>query len=231
MKMSSYEIIEGVVEDLNIFDADVNYLANAERNSRTASIVSTLQAAVGSPGAVHSAQAANSSGDPVEGFFMRVGGLKVEGSFWKVTFKNGDFIKVIGLKSGSIFNAIAVVIPENRTIWMQPHCERGVSAQRRYIFRNSVIFVAVIFAISSFLFTLPNMQLWFYLLGASISSAVILIATVGMSWGDFMFFANWMTGVASALKMDFPENVNLTKSTKARIKSGSPELPMGVYYY
>jgi len=34
--MIKLEVIEGVVEDLVVVDADVNYLANAEENSQTA---------------------------------------------------------------------------------------------------------------------------------------------------------------------------------------------------
>jgi hypothetical protein len=56
MLHSHYEIVEGVVDNLVVFDDDVNYLANADQHSRTAGIVSVLQAAVGAPGAVHSAQ-------------------------------------------------------------------------------------------------------------------------------------------------------------------------------
>lgn len=230
MKQPEYEVVEGIVEDLEVFDADVNYL-RVKQESHTESMVSALQVVMASSEDEDSAQAASNAGDPVEAFSMRIGELAVQGSFWKTTFKNGDSIKVIGLKGNGVFNAIAVALPEKRIVWMQPHCERGVSAQRRYILRNSIIFVIVIFLISTFLFTEPTMQLWFYMLGASLSSAVILIATVGMSWGDFMTFAHRMTRVASALEIDFPENVDLAKSTKARINDGLPELPMGVYYY
>ena len=53
--MSKLDVMEGVVENLVVVDADVNYLANAEKNSQTAGLVSVLQAAAGSPGAAHSA--------------------------------------------------------------------------------------------------------------------------------------------------------------------------------
>jgi hypothetical protein len=83
MLNNHYEIVEGVVDNLVVFDDDVNYLANADQHSRTAGIVSVLQAAVGAPGAVHSAQAASDSGDPVEAFTMDLGGQPIQGSLWE----------------------------------------------------------------------------------------------------------------------------------------------------
>lgn len=225
------EVIEGVVENLLVFDTDVNYLSNAERNSKTAGIASVLQAAVGSPGAVHSAQAANDSGDPVEGYSMSIAGQHVQGSFWKTTFKNGDLVKVVGSKQNKVFHAMAVADPVNRIIWMQPHCERGVIEQKKYLIRNSAILVIVIFTVATVFFTNPNMKLWFYLACASLSSALILVATVGMSWGDLMTFANRMTQVGVALGLESPDRINLVRSTKFEVAKGKPELPMGVYYY
>jgi len=179
--MIKLEVIEGVVEDLVVVDADVNYLANAEENSQTAGLVSMLQAAAGSPGAAHSAQAASDAGDPVEGYSMSVAGQSIAGSFWKTTFKNGDLVKVIGIKQNSVFLAIAVADPITRTIWMQPHCDRGTIEQKKYLLKNSMLFVIAIFSISTVFFTNPNMKLWFYLACASLSSVICLIATVGMN--------------------------------------------------
>ena len=147
--MSKLDVIEGVVENLVVVDADVNYLANVEKNSQIAGLVSVLQAAAGSPGAAHSAQAANDAGDPVEGYSMSVAGQSVAGSFWKTTFKNGDLVKVIGIKQNSVFLAIAVADLITRTIWMQPHCERGTIEQKKYLLKNSILFVIAIFFVST----------------------------------------------------------------------------------
>jgi hypothetical protein len=93
------------------------------------------------------------------------------------------------------------------------------------------LFVIAIFSVSTVFFTNPNMKLWFYLACASLSSVICLIATVGMSWGDFMTFANRMTEVGAALEIESSGTINLVRSTRAAIGSGKPELPMGVYYY
>jgi len=226
-----YEVVEGVIENLHVYDADVNYLASAETNSRVAGIVSVLQAAAGSPGAVHSAQAANDSGDPVEAYSMTVGGRTINGSFWKTTFQNGDHVKVVGFKEDNIFQAIAVTVPEKQVIWMQPHCERGLVEQRKYLIRNSLIFVGVVFAVLAFLIRNEAIEFWFYLVSATSLSVTILFFTVGLSWKDLMTFANRMSRVGAALGIESPDGINLPRSTKKMIKSGKPELPMGVYYY
>ena len=231
MLNSYYEIVEGVVENLIVFDDDVNYLANADQIAQTAGIVSVLQAVVGAPGSVSSAQAASDSGDPVEAFTMTIESQPIQGSFWKTTFKNGDHVKVIGSRLDGVFSAVAVTSPADRMIWMQPHCERGTSAQRKYLLRNSLLFVLAIFILSSYLFTVPKMTFWFYLLCASSTAVLSLVITVGMSWNDLMGFARQMTQAGATLGLDSPENINLAKSTSVMIKIGKPELPMGVYYY
>ena len=96
MSESKYVIIEGVVEGLEIFKVHVQFLASARKKQRTAGILATIQAAAGEPGAVHSAQAATDSGDPVDGFRMMLGSQLVNGSFWQTTFKNGDRVQAIG---------------------------------------------------------------------------------------------------------------------------------------
>ena len=231
MDETTYEVIEGVIENLNVYDADVNYLANSEANSRAAGIFSVLQAATGSPGAVHSAQASNDAGDPVEAYSMTVGGKTIHGSFWKTTFQNGEHVKVVAFRQGSIFHAIAVADPENQVIWMQPHCERGVVEQRKYLVRNSLIFVVFVFAALAFLVKDEEMKLWLYLACGTSTSAGILFFTVGMSWGDLMTFAKRMSRVGAALQLESPDDINLARSTRKMIKTGKPELPMGVYYY
>jgi hypothetical protein len=106
-----------------------------------------------------------------------------------------------------------------------------VVEQRKYLVRNSLIFVVFIFAALAFLVKDEEMKLWLYLACATSTSAGILFFTVGMSWGDLMTFAKRMSRVGAALELESPDNINLARSTRKMIKSGKPELPMGVYYY
>jgi len=130
-----------------------------------------------------------------------------------------------------MFNAIAVSDPANRTIWMQPHCERGTMEQKKYILRNSFLFVVGIFIFSGFLFLSPKTEVWFYLLAASLGSILALIVTVGMRWRKLTMFSERMTRVGTVLGIAHPEKINLVKSTKVMVQNGKPEVPMGVYYY
>jgi len=231
MSKASYEVIEGVVQNLTVFDANVNYLSDAEKNAEIAGMVAILQAATGAAGAVGSAQAASYEGDPVDGFAMNVGNEIVRGSFWKTTFRNGDLVRAIGWRHERIFHAVAIASPAQRIVWMQPHCERGTLAQKKRLLRNSVLVVVASFAFSSFLFTSENVEFWFYLLSSVLGAALILVVTVWMSWRDFMAFANQIDEVGLALGIESPENIDLAKSTASMVREGKPELPMGAYYY
>jgi hypothetical protein len=76
-----------------------------------------------------------------------------------------------------------------------------------------------------------EMPAWANFLIISISIPIILLVTVGMSWGDFMAFAREMNMVGSTLDLSEPENIDLCKSTKLARQNGKPDLPLGVYYY
>jgi hypothetical protein len=231
MENLEFKAVDGIIENLVVQQINVNFLGNSENISKTAAIVSLIQAATGSPGSVHSAQSASDTGDPVEGFAMNIGKIKVFGNFWKTSFKNGDNVKVIGRLQGENFFAVAVADPVERIIWMQPHCERGTSAKKKHLIICSAAFMIAIGLCVLFIFRNVNTPAWFLFATSAVASFVMLVATVGMSWGDFMRFSRQMNGVGVALKLDAPENVNLFKSTRNQRKLGKLELPMGVYYY
>jgi hypothetical protein len=231
MKDMQFQIIEGIVENLETKNINFKFLADANKNSNVASIVALLQAATGSPGAVNSAQAATDPGDPVEGFTMNIGSTKVYGNFWKTSFKNGDEVTVIGSMRGKTFIAVAVVNRFEKIIWMEPHCERGTAAKALHLFKCSIAFVVAVFLFAAFGFRNDNAPLWFLFSATAVSSFLVLGATVGMSWKDFMRFSRQMNRVGAALKLENPENIDLFKSTRKQRKLGKPELPMGVYYY
>jgi hypothetical protein len=230
MGESTYVVVEGVVEKLEIFNVHVQFLASARKKQRNAGIVATIQAAAGEPGAVHSAQAATDSGDPVDGFKMMLGSQLVSGSFWQTTFKNGDRVQAIGEMQGSVFHAVAVVKPAEGIIWMQPHCERGTLAKSRRLATYSLGFAAAIFLVQAFLLRNFAMPLWLFLLASTLGVTVILVTTVGLSWKDFMGFAKEVDKVGKALAIPSPEKIDLAKSTKNSRRQGKPELPMGVFY-
>ena len=84
----SYQLVSGIVVGLKTSNVNVNYLKNGDSFKKMSGLTAVVQAAVGEPGAVHSAQAAASDGDPVTGFTMNVGGKLVTGSFWEFDFRH-----------------------------------------------------------------------------------------------------------------------------------------------
>jgi len=230
MSANNYVVIEGVVEDLDLFDVHVQFLKNAKKKQHTTGIAATIQAATAQPGSIHSAQATNDSGDPVKGFRMSLGNQAVAGNFWQTTFRNGDWVQAIGEMQGGVFKAIAVVSPAAGTIWMQPHCERGTLAKKRHLIKYSIVFALAVFIIEAFLLRNVEIPIWLLFLTSIVAVATILVVTVGMSWKDFMGFAMELDKVGNALKVKNPEEMDLILSTKKLRKQGKPDLPMGVFY-
>ena len=226
-----YRVLQGEVSQLRTEATHVQYLKNIKQQQELAGAVAGLQALTGQAGSVNSAQTAMDEGDPIVGFTMLVAGQAVHGSFWKTTFKDGDHVQVIGQESGGIFEAVAVAKPDERAIWMQPHCERGTRAQKRNLLKCSVWFAILGYVCAVLLGTFSDMPMWIMLVSFSIIVPGTLFLTVGMSWKDFMSFSGEMNAVGAALNLPAPENIDLFKSTKLARKSGKPDLPMGVYYY
>lgn len=230
MSESNYVVIEGIVQNLEIFKQNVQFLNNSGQRKRTAGIVAMIQAAAGEPGAVHSAYAASDSGDPVEGFRMRLGAQAVSGNFWQTTFQDGDQVRAVGTVNGKILHAVAVVRNVDNVIWMQPHCERGSAAQKKHLFKYSLVFAVVVFLVQGLLLRNAEYPLWLLLATPSSGIALVLAVTVGMSWNDFMFFAREMDKVGAALGLASPVQIDLFKSTKKSQALGKACPPMGAYY-
>ena len=231
MSDGHYVVIEGVVENLEIYGTREQFLPGAGIRQRRAGVAAVMQAAAGEPGASHSAQAASDLGDPVEAYRMSIGPWTVSGSFWRTTFNNSDHVKVVGAERDRVFHAVAVLRPADGVIWMQPHCERGSAAKRRQLARNSFLFAAGVFLVEAFLLRNASIPLWLLLLTSLTGVTVVLGATVGMSWKDFMFFAAKMDKIGEALAVSANEDIDLFKSTRLARQQGWPDLPMGVYYF
>jgi hypothetical protein len=229
--ISQYQMLEGELSQLRTEATHVHYLKNIKQQQQMAGAVAMVQAAAGQAGAIHSVQAANDEGDPVEGFTMQVAGKTVRGSFWKTTFKDGDHVQIVGQDRNGVFEAIAVIKPDERMIWMQPHCERGTQAKKKHLLKCSGWFVLFGYFCAFLLSIFSDMPTWANFLIFSLTIPVILLVTVGMSWRDFMTFAREMDDVGVALGLPEPENIDLFKSTKLAQESGKPDVPIGVYYY
>jgi hypothetical protein len=225
------QVLQGEISQLRTEAINVHFLENIKQHREMASTVAMLQAAGGQAGAVVSSQAATDEGDPVEGFTMQVAGKTIRGSFWKTTFHDGDNVQVIGHEHNGVFEAIAVTKPEERIIWMQPHCERGTKASSRNVIKKASIASIFLLACSPALSYFLDEPLWFSFLTCASFSLMIWGVMVIWSWSDYMNFAREMNAVGTALGLPEPANIDLLKSTKLARKNGKPALPMGVYYY
>jgi len=226
-----YALLQGTISDLRTQATHVHYLKDIKRQQQMAGAVAVVQAATEQAGAVFSAQAAVDEGDPVEGFAMLVDGKPVQGSFWKTTFKEGDEVQVIGEERDGVFHAIALAKPTQRMIWMQPHCERGTAAKRKSVLRACGYFVGFCTFAELCILSFDSPPYWIDILSGLTVCVCTLIVTAGLSWRDFMTFAQEMNAVGTALGLPEPEKIDLFKSTKAALKAGRPDIPMGVYYY
>lgn len=226
----SYKLVSGIVEGLRTSDMHVNYLKSAEKNKKISGLTAIVQAAAGEPGAVHSAQAATSDGDPVTGFTMSVGGKLVVGSFWSVDFRDGDEVQVVGCQKGNEFSAVAVVDVQENKIWMQPHSERGTTAKKFHLLKCCGYAFVGLYVLQILAAFFGGVPLWFMLICATFNTLIVLFLTVGLSWKDFMEFSKEMNRVGKTLGIAEPEKIDLFKSTKRMRKAGRADLPMGVYY-
>ena len=226
-----YEVIQGVVSRLQKQHTHVHYSENVKQEQRLTGTVAVIQAVTEQAGAVLSAQAATDEGDPVEGFAMEVAGHHVHGSFWKSTFQDGDNVQVVGKFQNGVFHAIAVTKPEERMIWMQPHCERGTEATRKSVLENASIGSAGFYLLALAVAWLLNQPYGFWLMIASCVVVLIWGVMVLWSWKDYMAFGRKMNAVGSALGLPEPERIDFFKSTRQAKANGKPDLPMGVYYY
>lgn len=231
MAIPDYKVLQGKISELHTESIHVHYIKEFKKQQKLAGAVAVLQAATGHAGAVNSSQAATCEGDPVTGFVMNVAGKPVRGSFWKVTFMDGDYVQVIGQERNGVFEAVAVVKPDGRVIWMQPHCERGTYSRRRSLLKYSSWFVLCMIFCAALMILFQDWPTWFALVNLLVITPLVLFVTVGMSWGTFMGFASEMNAVGEALGLPDPERIDLFKSTKQAKQAGKPDLPMGVYYY
>ena len=228
--MLSYTIISGEIKGLQVGTTNIHYLDSISKNQSLAAGVAITQAALGQAGSVLSAQAATDEGDPVENFVMYVGNMPVIGSFWKVTFTNGDYVEVVGKEINGAFKAVAIVNREKNIIWIQPHCERGTSARRRRLIKQSLLFSLFILFLAFPLHYFSGVPLYFCLITSSASIPIILLFTFGFSWKDFMAFSGEMNKVGGTLNISNPEEIDLFKTTQEACRNGKQDLPIGVYY-
>jgi len=156
-------------------------------------------------------------------FSCTVAGEVLKGGFYKVEFRNGDFIEfAVGFETGDA-TVYAVRSPSLRILWMPPHRVRGHAIQKICDIKWSLLFptlTILLIGIAEFLmgrnFGEDGLaaDAWFY----SMFFVLTLIITVWIR-SRFRAVAVETTEVMRALGYDHPEQVDLWVRHKAAQKA------------
>ena len=127
-------LIEGPVSALQIGASTLNLLTpNQNLSNATAGVAGALTDQFGT--AANAAMVANYGGEDVDTFACYVGDHLIQGTFSRVFFSEGDFVKTVVAKQENQTEALyahAVLRPSDGLLWMPYNTGRGVWAEFRY---------------------------------------------------------------------------------------------------
>jgi hypothetical protein len=156
--MSTQRLVVGVVSNLKLCAGQEEFLRNYRKRPGVA--VASNSALSGlSETAIVGVSAHGRGIDSVEYYSCSIGDVAVIGAFSKVTFKEGEVVSaVVEQGRGETLIAGAILRPSDSTLWMRPHCSRGLLAHRRFCIKLADwVALSVILVIAPFLwFTEPN---------------------------------------------------------------------------
>jgi len=237
-KQKPFVVLRGTVSGLRTQSTHVNPLMNSREQEMSASIA-ILQSLVGLPGAVSTAQLANYEGDPVEGFVMTVNGKHVVGYLWRVGFKDGDEVEVVGNDLGEFFDAVAVTKPDLRNLCVRPHHLYGTRAFVRAEHRRILKFVLTmgglmyVGAATVGAFSKLESKDWiagFYVISGSLILLNVMALFIQRTPRDIADFSLKVEAVGRALGLPSPELIDLPANNRTAYKKGKPVLRSAYYY-
>ncbi len=127
-------LIEGKVSALQVGASTLNLLAPKQNmGNAIAGIAGAATDQFGT--AANAAMAANYGGEDVDTFACYVGDHLIQGTFSRVFFSEGDFVKTVVAKQENQTEALyayAVLRPSDGLLWMPYNTGRGVWAEFRY---------------------------------------------------------------------------------------------------
>lgn len=228
---NTFEVVRGVVSELQVWRSDEDFVfSDVEKKAGGAGALAL--AADGMAGAATGSLL--SSSDTAEKVFLfvcKVGDQIVKGRFGEVTFANGNEVEVAGERRGNHMNAVAMLRPADRTIWMHPHCGRGATAYWRFVKRMTAIAsmgAATAFTLTAFLLAgdgdgRTSFPLWFW--PVNWAGLAFILAMVALFVArKFASFANLSSTIFSALGFKDPANVDLPKNQKLALKAATNEV-------
>jgi hypothetical protein len=137
------DVLRGRIENLTVVADEEEFLQAPSKQMGTAT--ASALAVAGVAGAASGALLATTgSADAVQRFTCSVAGELISGCFSTVGFNDGDEVEVVGARQPDrSYYAYAVRRPEDRKLWMHPHCSRGSKAHWRYTWKMVAVTIAV----------------------------------------------------------------------------------------
>jgi hypothetical protein len=233
--MSTFKLISGVVSGLVIRQDEHDFVFN-ETDKATGAVAATGLAIGGLAGAATGALlSSNDTVDQVDYFLCKIGEHEVRGRFGKVSFTDGDAVQAAALQKNNHFNAYAVVRPNDRSVWMHPHCGRGSVAYKRHT-QKILAFCALgvpallvgAFMIYAMLQSANPFPIWFWFL------SFVLITFGSISFfvaSRFAQFAKLSDEIFSVLRWPEPESVDLPQRLRDASKSLTIEQRRQYHFY
>ncbi|SFZ74938.1 putative type VI secretion system effector [Chitinimonas taiwanensis] len=229
MKSAKFEIIRGVVGDLQVAQEDKDFVFTAADKAAGGGAAVGLALGGLAGAATGAVLSTGDTAERVDFFVCRLGDTFVRGQFGEVNFSDGDVIEALGVRSGKHFDVLAVTRPSDRTIWMHPHCGRGTRAYLRFCFfwigfLAWVISPAALFVLMWFAWgassTVP--PAWF-IFTVYFGVGLIASSVLGFVASRFISFAHLSNDILRALCFEKPEEVDLPKRLREVSKTFTNE--------
>ncbi len=208
-------LIEGTVSSLRVGASTLNLLAPKQNmGNAAAGIVGAATDQFGT--ATNAAMVANYGGEDVDTFACYVGDHLIQGTFSRVFFNDGDYVKAVVAKQESQTEALyayAVLRPSDGLLWMPYNTGRGIWAE----FKNNMkwmFWLGLISYIGLYVFDLLSEEkmtqkdFFFFLLG------IPFLFLMGL-WGfkDSLPEGRLSTAVFRTLGFPNPKSLNLKGSS------------------
>ena len=225
-QQTRFRKISGVVVNLNVTQDEENFIQT--RADQAAGGAAAVGLAVGglAGAATGAALSSGNAADTVDFFTCAINGQPVWGRFGIVSFKDGESVEVVGENTHQGFEAYAVTRPSDRTIWMYPHCSRGIKAHVRF----SVIGILLLSVLGSlciqfvlWLLSDSPSEGWGFLLTFFLTNVIGTALVASFVASRFMTFAHLSNDIFAALGFEKPAEVDLPKRLRAARKSFSHE--------
>jgi hypothetical protein len=134
--------LSGTLSDLYIENGDENFIPSSATQLAGGGAAAGLALAGLAGAATNALFVAGGGVDQVQFFTATLSNNRIAGRFSKIWFENGDELEVAAKpQSDGTYAAYAVRRLSDKTLWMFPHCSRGMKPHWRFAWKMAVVFV------------------------------------------------------------------------------------------